>query len=348
MQYKMLREAPVTAKVSRDDNGKTVVDATIAGKYEHRFPAGSRVCKAAEAMTERDLTDRLSGGHFFFVEDNLVDFRYASYNGFVHSDQSIDQLFDTIGVTGQNSSSSVRNHNQQKGKYVLGSKWSNHDIQVPGYHEGGEFTSQLNYNWSPFHRNVGTSFMLTRLICENGMVGLGNFLNAKIPLINRWKEHLEIANRQIQNKVETRVRERLAEMGKQRATVGELGLITQHAHKRLHHESNDQVLQRLSGIMEVCDPSIHLNNVYSTTVFNDKQMAAQLPGHMTVFDAYNLATELRTWTNENDKSSDHALDRFTNTLVFGRKDPLAHIKQSMLPAKDSFSDADAAFFGASA
>lgn len=347
MKVQMLRNTPVELEQSFNENNEIVVTANInKGQFQHTFPATSRVAKALETMSLGDLMSRMDGGQYFIVNGSLVDFRYNDYNGFIHDDKSIDQLTDAIGIQEQNGPRSRLARNIQSSKYSLGCKWSDHGIDVPGYQEGGDFNSELHYVWNPFHRNIKTAFMLTRLVCENGMMGLSPILNANIPLVNRWREHLDIANRQIQNKVDHRIRTRLSQMGQQRASVGELGLIARHAAKRLEKNNHtQQMVDTLTNIMRMADPTVHLANVYRSSVFEDTRMAAQVPGHLTVFDLFNMATEMRTWTNENAKSSDHALDKFTNSLIFDRKDPLEHVNRSMMPAINSFSDAEAAFWG---
>jgi hypothetical protein len=64
-----------------------------------------------------------------------------------------------------------------------------------------------------------------------------------------------------------------------------------------------------------------------------------------MFDAYNVATEIASHTNEAKGSSDHALDKFANDIVFSRKSKEHGAARFMEPPVASFSDAEAAFFG---
>lgn len=348
MNYELLRNASVEVHGGRDDGDRPVAIAEIAGKHAFTFPSTSRISKALEIMTPDALSERLSGGNYFFVEDQLIDFRDGHYNGFVHTDESIRHLADVVGITHRiGSARSTRVHeNTFSSDWILGKKWSDHNIIVPAYKTGGEFTSELHFGWNPFVKTVNSAFMLYRLVCENGMRGLTTFLNSKIPLINRWTEHLDIANRQIQNKVEGMVTRRLNQMGRERATVAELMQISNHANTRLikgtmMHEQRE----RLRRIVDIANPMSHLSGVYHQNVFTDKRLAAQMPAHLTTFDAYNLATEVRTHSPEADGSSTIALDRISNHLVFDHKDTTAHVSRFALPKQSSFSDPDAAFFG---
>lgn len=347
MSYELLRDAHVSIRATRNEKNFPVAIADINGKYEHRFDATSRVSKSLELMTPEDLAARLSGGQYFFVGNDLVDFRDGHYNGFVHTDESIANLVEVLGINPAKDLNTKVHNNLISGDWVLGNKWSDHGIVVPGYQDGGEFKSELHFGWNPFVKTVNSAFMLWRLICTNGMRGLTSFLNTKIPLINRWEEHLDIANRQIQNKVEGMVARRLSMMGAERATVAETMLVAQHAQTRLAKgERLDQIQRdRLRNIANIAHPMPHLGGVYKSNVFEDRRLAAQMPAHLSTYDVYNIATELRSHTNESDGSSDHALDKFANEIVFDRKDLTAHASRYTLPQQSSFSDPDAAFFG---
>lgn len=348
MNYELVRNANVEVTATANQKNFPVAVINVNDKYEYAFPSGSRVSKALETTTPQDVASRLTGGHFFFVEGDLVDFRDGNYNGFVHSDQSIDNLVDVIGIREGGEDRSYFSNQTTSKKYTLDKVWSNNTIIVPSYNEGGEFSSKLLFRWNPFFKDVSSKFSLARLICTNGMTGLASFLNTKIPLVNRWTEHLEIANRQIQNKVDSMVSDRFSNMGTERATVAEVMLIAHHAQSRLTNLGQvreEGVRECLRNIMNIAHPVVHLGKVYKSSVFEDKRIAAQLPAHLTTFDVYNMATEIRSHTPEAKSSSNHALDKFANHLVFDRKDVTPHASQYTLPQQSPFSDPDAAFFG---
>lgn len=350
MQHIMLRNADVEVIAGRDRSNANIAIANIGG-YEHRFDAKSRVSRALDMMSADDLAARLTGGQYFFMEDDngenqLIDFRDSQYDGFVHTDDSIEHLMEVLGAT---QGSRVRVHENTTSKNIsLGRKWSGHNIVVPSYKDGGEFESELHFGWNPFIKTINSAFMLYRLICTNGMRGLRTFMNTKIPLVNRWEEHLEIANRQIQNKVEGMVTRRMTQMGAERATVAEVDLLTGHAYKRTQTVANSNELgklQTLNRIIDIANPRLHLASVYKDEVFADKRLAAQMPAHISVFDLYNMVTEVRSHTSEAEDSTDRGLDKLSNDLVFDRKDLTQYASRFMLPRESEFSDPDAAFFG---
>jgi len=350
MQHELLRSVPVTIEGELVD-GKAVAVATVNGTHQHRFDPRSRVSKALETTSPKDLDERLSGGSYFFVDGELVDFRDGNYHGFMHTDESIEHLADVLGITrrvaGDENTRGLRVHrNQISRDIILGKKWSDNGIQVPAYREGGKFRTELHFGWNPFVQTVNSAFMLWRLICTNGMEGLTSFLNTRIPLINRWEEHLDIANRQIQNKVNSMVTQRLSAMGHERATVAETMLVAQHAQARLlNSPRRGDALTRLSSIIDIVHPVLHLGSVYRSNVFEDKRLAEQMPAHLSTFDVFNMASEIRTHSDEVEGSTGHALDRFCNRILFDRKDMTQAASRYTMPQQSSFSDPDTAFFG---
>jgi hypothetical protein len=360
MTFELIRNAQVAVTPIVTGTGKSravQAEVTINDKYQHRFPASSRVSKHLDVMEADDLAERLTGGSYFFVDGDkgdglqLVDFRDGQYNGFVHPDESVSKFMEVIGFQARAAMPTHRTrrgHNEDGTQIVLRKVWSKDEIAVPGFQHGGEFHSELSFVWNPFVKTINSSFDLIRLICTNGMVGLTSFLNTKVPLLNRWEEHLDIASRQIQNKVNSIVIDRVQAMRAEQASVGECLLLEQHAYDRLYApgaKSEDE-RARLLALMSATSPSAHLAGVYQDSVFTNKSLAAQLPAHLTHFDVWNIATELRSHTNQSKKSSDNALDRFANGIMFDNDDySVAGANQLGAVRTASFSDPERAFFG---
>jgi len=329
----------------------TVFDPVTKQEFQHRFKPTSRVSKHLDIMEPKDLADRLTGGSFFFIGDEFVDFRDGHYNGFVHTDDAIKHFMDVLGYTTRSQLGHLHQRKRNKEDdtdIVLRKVWSDADIVVPGYQSGGEFNSQLSFVWNPFVKTINSAFDLVRLICENGAIGLTSFLNSRVPLLNRWEEHLDIASRQIQNKVSGIVVDRVQEMSKERASVADCLLLEQHAFDRMHSPGSRSQNERekLMHLMAAVAPATHLAGVYKGDVFQNKNLAAQLPAHLSNFDAYNIATELRSHTQASSKSSDNALDKFANGIMFDRESNFkASAARLSTPKLSAFSDPERAFFG---
>ena len=300
----------------------------------------SQISKALVSTSPEVLAKRFVGGKFFTVNNQLVDFRDNTYTGFVHSNQSIEKLINIIGVTQKSNRNS---------KFTLENVRESKTIKIEQYKEGGEFESVLHFRWSPFSQTISSSFELVRLICANGMVAVNNFFNGKIPLINRWDEHINIACKQIHNAIQVKVHQRIVEMGKERATVGELLRISKHGQERIQQSQtkSPEQINRLRNIITIADPKRYLSCYYKQSVFEQPRLANTLPGHLTTFDAWNLVTELSSHTDEVSTSTNIALQRLANSLMFddeSRKQRINVFTGKYKPLS-AFSDPTAAFFG---
>lgn len=347
--FDLVRNGQVSVRQHSTKRGNPFAEITVDDKYVHTFSPKSRVSKHLSVMSPTDLAERLSGGNFFFVENQLVDFRDGNYDGFIHTDEAIKVFMEVLGYIRSNQ---LQRHQQSDDVYdasniVLRKTWNEHDIHVPGYQQGGDFSSRLSFVWNPFVRTINSSFDLVRLICTNGMIGLTSFLNARIPLENRWQEHLDIASRRIQNQVSSVVVQRVDQMRLERATVADCLLLESHAHNRFNSPGRDiEERERLLHMISAVSPSRNLADTYRPTVFLERAIASQLPAHLTNLDLFNLATELRSHSAQSKDSSNNALDRFANGLMFNPQNDAMVYASSMTAGKvAAFSDPEKAFFG---
>lgn len=342
--------AKVKVSATTNRHNHTVAQIDVDGDYTHRFPATSRVSKALEEMTPQQLEERLDGGHYFFVNGLLHDFRDSRYNGFIHPADNIDALKEVIGIRGRDRRN---NRYNDQGAASLSRVWSEQEIQVPGMDKGGAFNSRLTFSWNPFVETIRSSFDVIRLICLNGMTGLTSLFSARIPLLNRWQEHLEIADTQIQNKLYGMLTDRLQQMSIERATLADCLRLRDHVNDRLNrsvtgggiaNQTSDR-RQKLENIRNIVSPEAHVGSFYRAAAFHDRRLAAQLPSHLTMFDAYNIATEIASHTAQTSGSSSHALDKMANEFIFDRTDTRQQAARFGGPSISSFSDPDKAFFG---
>lgn len=352
MTFQLIDNADV--RVTKIINPKKQFEAEIVvnDKYIHRFSAKSRVSKHLDLMEASDLAQRLTGGKFFFIGNQLVDFRDGGYNGFVHTDDTIAKFMEVLGYQTSTLAGLHRrmraNDDHETGPIVLRKVWNDAEIEVPLLGKGGDFNSQLSFVWNPFVRTVNSAFDLVRLICTNGMVGLTSFLNTRVPVMNRWEEHLDIAARQIQNKVNSVITTRMVQLADERCSVADTLLLEQHCFDRLYAggERSEDERNRIRNLMAVVSPKAHLAGVYRDTVFTDRNLAAQLPGHLSAMDVFNIATELRSHTADSKKSTGNALDRIANNILFDREDNFeVSAKKFGQPKLSNFSSAETAFFG---
>jgi len=347
--HTLVRDAHVEVVKHFDDKHRPLAAITVDGEFEHIFPHTSRVSKHLDSMEAEDLAHRLSGGDFFFIENELIDFRDSSYHGFVHTPETINVFMDLLGYQRRDELDMRhmrKTTDDDNSPIVLRKIWNKNEIAVPGYAHGTDFNSILSFQWNPFIKTINTMFDLVRLICTNGMIGLTSFLNTKVPVMNRWEEHLDIASRQIQNKVNDIVIQRIGQMVHEHCSVADLLLLEDHIMARLSMSIDTVEHQTMLNMMNSVSPRAQLADVYRETVFDDKNLAAQLPGHLSGFDVFNIATQLRTHTAETAKSTDFAMDKFANGILFDRESNF-NASSSRLITKhvNAFNDPEMAFFG---
>lgn len=348
MEYTLIRNADVEVNSHRNSRNQNVASIKVNDKFEHHFDASSRVSRALDTMLPSDLAERFKGGTYFFVGPTLVDFRDAHYNGFVQDDASVASLVRVIGIREKSSISTHLQDNLITRRYVLGSSWDASQFTIAELAGQGTFENELLFGWSPFNKDVSSAFMLKQVSTGNTIRGMSSFLRKRIPLINRWEEHLDIACKQLQVRIDATVKARFTKMVLERASVQELMLIAEHAKVRREKGTNlsgSAAEVRLSRIYKTANPIVHTNKIYKDTVFTDMRLAAQRMGHLSVFDAYNLATEIRTHTQEVDGSSTLALDRFANDLIFNHHDLTQYGARWEAPKAAVFADTESAFFG---
>lgn len=363
----MLHDARVHIKKDTELGAKGKVTtraiATIGDKtgekLVHKFPSTSRVSKNLDMMTEQELSARMSGGKFFIVDGQLVDWRDGQYNGFVHEKKALDKFIDVLGFQYRSQMplhrGSRRKRDGDSADIVLRKVWSENEITIPEYKGGADHRTELSFVWNPFYKTINGAFDLIRQICTNGMIGTTPLLQPKIPLLNRWEEHLDISSRQIQNKITSMVTSRIHQMVSSPATIADCMLLRKHAFDRLHSvqggidDMDEEIIalrDRLLNLMAVVDAPQHLRDLYQPAVFDNTTISAQLPAHISQYDAYNIGTEIRTHTSQSRNSSDHALDKFANKLMFGDNDDMTVASSNIGHVRPAaFSSPDVAFFG---
>lgn len=352
-EYNLFRNANVQVNPVYDEEGRALAEIVVNDQFGHTFDRHSRISKAlnvgsgtnALKLARNQLQARLSGGDYFFVDDELIDFRDSAYHGFVHTDNSIAELMKNIGV--QASDNLVRTGlrlNTMNSSVMLSSVHSTEEFNLMNISAGGDFRSSIIYSWSPFASFVRGVFKITRLVCENGMVSTADEINTRIPLLNRWEEHLDISNVQMQNSIQALMTKRFNNMVENRASVRDLKLIAKHANIRRAETVDVAEAARLQRIEQIVNPMTHLQDHYAPEVFNNMNIASQVPGHLTVFDAWNCITEMLSHTAATTASTIGSLQSFASDLVFPTKESTTtHLNKQ--PLLSAFSDPDKAFFG---
>lgn len=334
--HQLITNAKTNTKLVYNENNNPIgVTLTVNDKFQHHFDHKSRITKFANQFGADETNNRFNNGHFFFVNDKLTDYRESDYQGFIHNENNINQLMDVIGynvVTSQNR----RNYrtNTPVSNILLYNQFNTKQIQIiPG--DGGLFDSHIGYMWSPFHPYVKSVFELVRLICTNGMVATNEIVSAKVPLVNQWVDNLNVATKQIELRVHSKINQSMINMSKNMANISIIDLLHKHATNRLNNNTNmsDTQLNMLHNIANIT--SIDSD-------FKNNNLGKFIASNVTQYDAFNIATEIASHTPECDGSSTRALQIIANNLVFNENKYTTPIQSKKI---SPFSDTNQAFFG---
>lgn len=347
--FELIRDARVKVTPGfTPKSNKPIAIIEIDGRVEHRFNPTSRVSQAMNANDLSELESRFNGGTFFVKSGKLLDFRYNESNSFIHTDDSIQSLIDHIGFIVPEKGR-VGYRNTVPGNVALESIRSNVEIEIPAYMDGGNMNSQLSFTWNPFQRYVSSAFELVRLICLNGMTGLSSFLNTKIPVINQWEEHLDIANKRIQTQVSSMIESRMKQMAGTPATIRDCQRVVDFCQVRLDkssmNHSNDAARKILMDNMMIADPVLHLKDNYHASIFDDRRATDQLSSHLSMFTLWNMLTEIASHTYDTDEGNAFAIHKHANEMVFDRGVGSASTVTGSVNLSSVFNNAEAALVG---
>lgn len=333
------------------------VSVIINDIFKTELDKKSAIFQALQNNDILDVQQRLSGGSYFVQasndstkNDELITYRNRDYKGFIHSDDNIRSLIEHIGVNHGKNRKHFRNTSSQHVQLSNVYSRENMNIITSGG-DGTEIDSQLSYNWDPFQSHIRASYEIIRLICTNGMVGMTNFMNTKIPIVNEWTQHMEIASKQLQNKIGSVINTRVKQMtlSQSRASVRDCQRVVEACMQRYQNPlKTAEEVRHIKAIGYAADPTLHLGKHYSSSVFNDKRLSEQSASHLTEFTLWNMLTELATHTAETDSSSNSALHKHANDLMFDRFMRKTVVNSSTgvsIAHNAKYDDIDAAFIG---
>lgn len=160
----------------------------INNQYEHTFNIHSNIYKLFKSKGIKYLQSKLNNGYFFIINDNLIDFRYNSYEGYICNNPS--KLIEKLGYL-EFPSPSLRKslHMLNINNDYLTIKLAQQSpliydayIDDPDFYETG-----ICYNWSPFQNYIRCIPYLRYINTD-----LYYFHNdyRKIPLKSDWEKQI--------------------------------------------------------------------------------------------------------------------------------------------------------------
>lgn len=261
-----------------------------ANEYSAKLSSRHAIARAVKATSPQVVVDNLRGGHFVFEGNKLLDHRPPSYTGFMHSDDAIAYLNESVG------------------NFSLKSQFD-----IAKYGDGGKFDFEVGYTFNPFNPNVQSNVQLMRLICENGMVGRSEFFVRQIPVINHHHRHMEIAGEMLAKEASEKIILSLEKSEYTMASVAEVMNAHTHVKERLNEAPLHQK-ERLERMLQGTD-AINFSDRYTTMALTTAAIREQIPSHLNRFTLYNLLTELRSHTSETDRSTNNRLDMMASDLL---------------------------------
>lgn len=350
--FEVLRKAKVEVRAVNTKDGRAL-ELVFADGRTHCFDSRSRESELLDIFGHdmKIIAEKFDGGTYSFLGGQLVDYRDASWRGFVHSDESIQQLVERVGLQ---TSADLRSRspanglfNRMRGRHTngvfLGGEWDKFDLSVPNLGAGGEFENRLLFRWSPFTPNIQTSIEVERLICSNGMIAMSPLVTFEVPVIDNWESNLDVVAMQLKPRVNQILADRFEAMEQVRASVGDV----QRAHRTLGQRmdnADDQSYGLLKRLTNMTDVDRHLSRYYQADVFKNGALADRADSHMSQFALYNVLTEAASHTQSNGQS-DNGIQMAINRLVFDEADRRRTLASRQIPAAE-ISNPERAFFSA--
>lgn len=352
LQIQKITNAQVELEPSFESNGKLSLTIIVNGQWKHKFAETSRETQMMLTTDMNVLKAQFNGGTYIIANDQIIDYRFSTYKGFIQSDEALHKLHQIVGAekheVGAYTNAVGGLFNQSRsgktGGVFLGGEWDSFDLDVRALGLGGEFKNKLIYRYSPFSQNIVTSLEVERLVCTNGMVANSPFVTFEVPVISDWENNLHVVSAQLQPKINDILTTRFEQMAKQRASVA--AMMNTHdllvKRSRSSNELTGDEEDRLELMTEKVDAKEILGRHYKDSVFSDKKRAARAESNLTQFDVFNILTEATTHVGR-DEENDLAVQRQLNSLVFDEFKNKVRLSPEVPVSQDS--DHQRMFFG---
>lgn len=145
----------VFAKNIKVDTTETGVTVTINNQYKASFAEHSNIVKLYNTKPD-DCISRLTGGSFFFINDEFIDHRDSAYQGYIMTDADIRDVEPKIGCTENISKKDL------KGFHLVSSGRSKYALVKSHTRRGIALGSiELYHVWSPFSNSIRFSYRVT-------------------------------------------------------------------------------------------------------------------------------------------------------------------------------------------
>lgn len=279
---------------------------------QHFFDGHTSVAENARMYGLDKVQSRFMDSTLFVGDnDELLDYRLGGYNGIIHSNDTIESFIKHLGAK------PVRHD----GIAMMASATDPIDVKLAEHLLGVGGHSQLNieFAWSPFVTDLRSIIQHVRLVCLNGAKLRTKILQNDVRVVNDWERHIDIARTVLSNRTEKLLGQRMEQMYNTVAPMSLVDNIRSHATiRRDNPEISFEQRMMLDSILDLTDVVKHGDGKIAQSHVDglESRFKDRCPSHMPLYSLFNLATEMNTHTPAVDGSSQLAVDRLTNRIVF--------------------------------
>lgn len=344
--WNMLKPSKVDFLYGGDKHWSVQLDGKFTFNLDRRSPIAGQLNLEVD---RGHLIEQFTDGRFFIVDDEVIDYRLQADLKFMHNDEAIKRLVDTLGFASPVSDNVFLGRRARATRHGVSTS-----IQARSQTEafeasaldtiGGQFDIRTGFKWSPFSLDIHSYIEMWRQVCENGAIATAPIVNSRIPMMNQWKENLAISNQVIRHNFDKIVMPRLAALPNERISMSDLMVLRNIVDNMASTEdkmfSNESYrhLKAIGSQLELAwDPRADMlgrNNLKF------------IPAPVSAFDAMNIATELSTHHTPKDRTGARS-QAFVNDLIFSetRRRNMAVDVNNLVTDVATFNDVDRAFFG---
>lgn len=305
----------------------------MVGDFKAVFSPKMKEAQMASYTHANDIKAHFTGATFAFTEneqDGIQLLDYVLEGGRILPIHTIEELADSIGLqsngrAGSRGPRAEETFSKHRGtshnrKVILSSKESESEMETHigslGDGAGAKFKLRIKPQWSPFD-DVKYTLETIRLVCTNGMMGMNEALQQMVPIYNNVEQNLETAKTRILDEFENTVHLRFGGMAGQRASVSVANQIAEFAKSRkAMNVGNQRAMTVLNEVELLASPELNLKSHYSQTTLRNTDLRNTVPSHLSLMTAWNMVTEIDSYTEETSSASSSNLQMLANRLLF--------------------------------
>lgn len=267
MNYQLVYAESI--KIIDKNNG---IEVVINDKFSASFVEQSNITKNYR-QNKTNCIQKLTGGTYFFIDNELIDHRDSSYKGYIMNDSVVDELMNIIGYT------SNLTKKELKGLHLVTTGRSNHTLVK--YHKsigmsGGSIG--LYWVWNPFSSVIRFAYKI--VVDEGEVISNKNFEVGKVSVMDDYfYESLLDTSNDFLDFIVKEIEKRFNKMPNESCSVADMLIINNMARER-----NVEEIQNETSFE-------HVANIYKPEIVGT-DFAKTAQSHLNKLVAWHYAVEL--------------------------------------------------------